>query len=266
MVLRSELGPYPKKHRETCSKIETETIISSVLIFLFYDFPVHLRKWIDVKPGEQDNRSYPIAKKMITILRHEPLHREEDGAIEFRRLKSKHWSSRLWKSHMEKGGGCKKRFQYCTDHQGEEILSPSLQDNVLIPNGFFEYIYHVGNPINLHSITNSGLIAGGRNASKERQTAFFTVVNPMAGDLHEQTEFDMTKPRVAIYKQTWKVHQDAVYWVNISLAQRKGLTFYQTRSNAIILYDNLPPFCIEKVVSLKKTKCIKHHVQRQRSL
>ena len=49
----------------------------------------------------------------------------------------------------------------------------------------------------------------------------------------------------------WKKHQDAVYWVDINLAIRKGLTFYQTRSNAIILQGTLPAYCIPKVVSLK---------------
>ena len=49
----------------------------------------------------------------------------------------------------------------------------------------------------------------------------------------------------------WKKHQDAVFWVDINLAIRKGLKFYQTRSNAIILQESLPPYCIPKVVRLK---------------
>ena len=42
-----------------------------------------------------------------------------------------------------------------------------------------------------------------------------------------------------------------MYWVDIQLAQRKGLKFYQTRSNAIILYDTLPAYCISKVIVMK---------------
>ena len=45
----------------------------------------------------------------------------------------------------------------------------------------------------------------------------------------------------------WKRHQDAVYWVDIDLAIREGITFYQTRSNAIILQGTLPAYCIPKV-------------------
>ena len=147
---------------------------------------------------------------------------------------------------MAGGEGNKKIFQYCTGSSGQEILhlralqghsgrnpiDPSLQENVLIPDN------HVGCAINLHSITNSGLIAGGQNSSRERQTVFSTAVNPMEKDHKDPNELDFTKPRHASYKQkTWKRHQDTVYWVDIQLAQRKGLKFYQTRCNAIILYD-----------------------------
>ena len=64
-------------------------------------------------------------------------------------------------------------------------------------------------------------------------------------------ELDLTKPRLALYKQQWKRHQDTVYWVDIQLAQRKGLKFYHKRSNAIILYDTLPAYCISKVIVMK---------------
>ena len=95
----------------------------------------------------------------------------------------------------------------------------------MIPSGFFQYIYHLGCGFNLHSIINSGLIPGGQNSSK-RQTVQY---------LHN----------------AWKRHQDAVYWVDIDLAIQKGLKFYQTRSNAIILQETLPAYCIPKVVRLK---------------
>ena len=89
---------------------------------------------------------------------------------------------------MAGGGSNKKRFQYCADPPGQEILclralqrnpiDPTLQDNVLIPNNFFEYVHHIGCVVSVHSITNSGLIAGGQISSRERQTVFFTAVNP----------------------------------------------------------------------------------------
>ena len=42
-----------------------------------------------------------------------------------------------------------------------------------------------------------------------------------------------------------------VFWVDIDLAIQKGLTFYQTRSNAIILQETFAACCIRKVVGLK---------------
>ena len=41
-----------------------------------------------------------------------------------------------------------------------------------------------------------------------------------------------------------------MYWVDIKLAQKKGLKFYQTRSNAIILYGTLPAYCIPKAIMM----------------
>ena len=53
-------------------------------------------------------------------------------------------------------------------------------------------------------------------------------------------------PRRARYVHSaWKSHKDAVFWVDIDLAIREGLTFYQTRSNAIILQGTLPAYCIQ---------------------
>ena len=88
-------------------------------------------------------------------------------------------------------------------------IDPTLQDNVLIPDNFFEYICHIGCAISLHSITNSGLMAGGQNSSREGQTVFFTAVNPMYKVHKDPYELDLTKPRLASYKQKkWKRHQD----------------------------------------------------------
>ena len=85
-------------------------------------------------------------------------------------------------------------------HSGRKPIDPTLQDNVLIPDNFFEYIYHIGCAISLHS-TNSGFIAGGQNSSRDRQTVFFTAVNPIKKDHKDPHELGLTKPRLASYKQ-----------------------------------------------------------------
>ena len=94
-------------------------------------------------------------------------------------------------SKMAGGGGNKKRFQYCAEPSGQEFFTSELfkviQDAVplilhcstmLIPNNFFEFFCRIECAVNLHSISNSGLIPRGQNLSN-RQTVFFTAVNPM---------------------------------------------------------------------------------------
>ena len=49
--------------------------------------PIFERKSIDMEPGTQIDQAYPVAKRMITLLRHGELPREEDGSIEFWKLK-----------------------------------------------------------------------------------------------------------------------------------------------------------------------------------
>ena len=66
---------------------------------------------------------------------------------------------------MAGGGGNKKRFQYCTDPSGQEILYlRALQGHS--GRNPVDPINRIGCAVSLHSITNSGLIAGGQNSSK----------------------------------------------------------------------------------------------------
>ena len=75
---------------------------------------------------------------------------------------------------------------------------------------------------------------------------------PNIKDTKDPEKIDLNVPRRAQYLHSaWKKHQDAVFWVDINLAIQKGLTFYQTRSNAIILQGTLPAYCIPIVVRLK---------------
>ena len=83
----------------------------------------------------------------------------------------------------------------------------------------------------------------------KRQTVFFLPVDPVDKNHQDPDVIDLSVPRRAQYvHKAWKRHQDAVYWVDINLAIEKGLTFYQTRSNATMLQETLPAYCIPKVV------------------
>ena len=125
------------------------------------------RTWIDNEPGKHSLSAYEVSKKVIHLLRHsQQVHREEDGAVHFWRIKENlqnqfpqipHWSDNRWKACLAAGGGAKRKYQYCTDvsgkivyfralqgHSGRNRIDPSLQGNVIIQSGFFQHIYHIG--------------------------------------------------------------------------------------------------------------------------
>ena len=86
----------------------------------------------------------------------------------------------------------------------------------------------------------------------KRQTVFLLHVDLMDKNHKDADVIDLSVPRHAQYlHKAWKRHQDAVYWVDFSLVLRKGLKFYQTRSNAIILQETLPSYCIPEVVRME---------------
>ena len=236
--------------------------------------PLSERVWIDIEPSKQDLESYNLSKKVINLLRHnQKLHREQDGAIQFYKIKFhlrdyhlpiQNWSDNRWLACVAAGGRSKRRYQYCSDylgsiislralqgHSGDSLVDLSLQDNVLIGPGIFPYIYHVGCAFNLHSIISNGLIPGGQNLSK-RQSVFFLPVNPRDEDHRDPENIDYSAPRHARYLQNaWKRRQETVFWIDIDLGIRERLKFYRTRSNTIILQGALPANCIVRVERLK---------------
>ena len=89
-----------KPHRRTLVSPSTRTL------------HIGERKRTDVEPEAYSPLDYPVSKQLSTLLRHGHLAREDDGAIEFWRIKeylrndlerSQHWSGEKWKSTMAKG-------------------------------------------------------------------------------------------------------------------------------------------------------------------
>ena len=138
IAARSEAKAKPQKREP----VDTPSII-----------PMHERKWIDIEPSEPTLAAYEVSKKVISLLRHnQTVQREDDGAIQFWRIKFhlrnqfsqvQHWSDERWKSCLAAGGGSKRRYQYCSDnsgtilylralqgHSGRNLIDPLLQDNV----------------------------------------------------------------------------------------------------------------------------------------
>ena len=124
--------------------------------------------------------------------------------------------------------------------------------NVLLPMNSTKYVYHVGHGNDLRSIVRNGLILGRFSTKTGRYAVFFTVVDPMDDKRgFRETFCDLSQARIATYRNTWRHLRNTVYWCNLLPAQERGLRFYQTRSDAVLLYDTLPAEYIEKAICMK---------------
>ena len=169
-------------------------------------------------------------------------------------------------------GGVKKRFQYCLEpnsretilylraiqvHSGGSKIDPTLQDNVILPYDISDHIYHVGSSHGpaLHHPPRVGCQW---KRCQKGQTDKYSLQRliPCLHIYRSKRNNDLNKPRIAIYKQYWEVLQNTLYWVNLRVAQKQGWTFYETRSNAIILHDPLPASCIERVVVMSSEEVL----------
>ena len=115
---RSKAEAKPRRPSTTCSSSRTVPILE--------------RTWTDIRPGAQFDQGYPVAKRLNTLLRHGELPREEDGAIEFWRLKddlrnkfehTQYWSDNRWKSKMAGSGGNKKKINTVLTRQDKFFTS-----------------------------------------------------------------------------------------------------------------------------------------------
>ena len=115
------------------------------------------RRWIDIETQKShDYQWFQVSKAITRLLRHDStVPRGLDGAIhdddiieEWRKKKfinAPQWSIEDWISTLAKGGGEKKRFQYCLNpnspnqflylraiqgHSGRSVIDPALQDIV----------------------------------------------------------------------------------------------------------------------------------------
>ena len=164
---RSKAQGKPRRPSTACSSTRTVSIRE--------------RKWNDIELGAQHDQAYPWAKRLNTLLRHGEFPREEDVANEFWRLKiifgkilTTHSIGlmRCGRVQWQKAEATRKDFNTLLICQDKKIFTSELfkviQDAIplilhyrtmlLIPNDCVEYTYHIGCAINLHSITNSGLI------------------------------------------------------------------------------------------------------------
>ena len=127
------------------------------------------------------------------------------------------------------------------------LLILLLQDTVEILDGFFKS-YFMSDVQLIYIPSSIQDWCWKVKILSNRQTVFFLPVGPMDQEHKDLDTIDLNAPQLAQYNHiAWMKPQNTVYWVDINLVQKKGLKFYQTRSNAIVLYETLPACCIQKV-------------------
>ena len=234
--------------------------------------------------NHQNTRSWLVRKKVINLLRHnQTLKREEDGAIEFWKIKFhlrnhhsqiQNWSDDRWKACLAAGGGSKRRYQYCSDnlgtiiylrslqeHSGSNLIDPTLQDNVLIGTGIFPYIYHVGCTFNLQSKfeqkINGVLLACSSKRWKSQRPWIYWLLCTTSRSIHPQSMEET--PRRGILDRYWSWNQG-----RISVPSNKIERNYSSRNTSSKLH------CKSWKIEKWRKNCMKNNtcllVHHRRSL
>ena len=108
--------------------------------------PIERRNWVDIEPRKYSLSEYEVSKKVIYLLRHsQQVHREEDGAVHFWRMKenlqnqfpqSIHWSDDRWKACLAARERSKKRDSSTVLMLQEQLfiseLFKDIQDAILL--------------------------------------------------------------------------------------------------------------------------------------
>ena len=130
-ALRLNAGDFASQSKAKAKPQRRDSAGSSTIIF-----SIGNRTWTDVEPGEYSISDDEVSKQLIRLLRHGSLPRDDDGAIDFWRIKDDlqkhflnchHWSDEKWKNSMARGGGNKNIYQYCTASSEEILYLQALQ-------------------------------------------------------------------------------------------------------------------------------------------
>ena len=219
--------------------------------------------WKDV---ERKSLEWKISTLVTHLVRHRDLaDRETDGAV--------HWSSlclKLRRAFQSEGAQTFSDSQWLDvllylrsiqGHSGGELITwtdESCRQSTQMERIPVSY----GSSFNVNSILRAGLIASGKGTEEVRQTVFFT--QTLLGMTKKNSTTIYSREKCTHCKSTWKVSQDAVYWINWWNAQEKGLQLWQKWSRAIILHDSVPADCIEKVVCLQGDKTVYQRIPTPR--
>ena len=107
-----------------------------------------------------------------------------------------------------------------------------------------EYIYHIGNIHNMHSV-----IQGGSILKRDRQSVFHSREPDVRQTRSGRSSIRSRQTQNRGVQKTWRIHQK-IFWCSLKHAQRKRMQFYPTRSHAIALFNTPSAICIAKVENM----------------
>ena len=105
-------------------------------------------------------------------------------------------SNKMRTEYCEVSNGSLSYLQAVQGNCGGIPISPKLMNYTLIPCNWKEHIYHRRISWNVQSIWGSGLIPGGSENDRARQSVFCTALNPFGQDTEEEPRsFDYSGPQ-----------------------------------------------------------------------
>ena len=147
----------------------------------------------------------------------------------------KKWTKQAWLNHLERRSD-KNISQYCLASNGYIPLCATFQGH---SGGKKSLIYHCRTMCKSRTIGENTFITvvldvvavllfnqvwllEGQIQKEDDKPYFFTAVDPMSepqrGELYDEKE-----PREVLYRMKWKVHQNAVYWINLKKCWRQRI-------------------------------------------
>ena len=186
-----------------------------------------------------------MSKKLIYLLRHGSLLRDNDGAIEFWRIRSSSGSfcvlsSLVWRKVEERHG--RRRTQ-----EKISVLCWFFRRNSVPPSsprsfrtqsywsfitgqcrysGRFLHVTFSCRMCNQFTFHHQFRSDTGRTKFEQQTDSIFLLVDPMDNEYKDPDTIDTGAPRLAQHMhKAGKKHQNTVYWVDINLALKKGLKF-----------------------------------------
>ena len=236
--------------------------------------PIHERRWIDIEPSKTKSclvRSLEESDQSSSTQSNVTARGRWSNWILQDKISSSRWSftnTELVRWSMESLFGCMRRCKRISVLFWELILE-QLSNSVLFKDileaislilryrtcGDWNWNIPLQLPRRMHiqsSFYYQLWIGTWRSNFEQKTNGVLLACCSKRWKSQRPERIDFSVPRRALYQHSaWKKHQDAVFWVDIDLSIKERLTFYQTRSNAIILQGTLPAHCISRVERLK---------------